>query len=152
MTAMTKIQRDALALARTGDWRLADAIELQERFATHRKVKERQLYCGLIENGRMRYLRYVSTGPCQECDGTGEVECSACGHTSTCDECDGTGEITGAGDLSDIVVDLNGALVDIPCTGPSLTRDAAEKLIALYQSGRLTEGDTQPNKEATQCA
>lgn len=29
---------------------------------------------------------------CSECDGTGEIECSECGHIRDCEECGGTGK------------------------------------------------------------
>lgn len=52
-----------------------------------------------MEDGKVQAMTEITgmgiteTIECEECDGTGQVECYACGSTMECAECDGTGRV-----------------------------------------------------------
>jgi hypothetical protein len=131
MSQMTKIQRDALAMAQRGDWRLADAMELLRRKETQFRVKGLVLSHGLLECGRMRALVYTNSVDCRMCDGDGEIECCECGHSRDCKECDGSGRVYGVQ-----VLDFSGA----------------KELLATYNAGLLSKAPNSEQKELSPCA
>lgn len=157
MSQMTPIQRDAMAMAQRGDWRLADAMELLHRKETEFRLKGLVLSHGLLECGRLRALVYTASVDCGMCDGDGEIECCECGHTRDCEECDGSGRVYGEheaeGEL-EITVDLNGNEVEMSHQAKVLVLDFSEarELLATYNAGRLTKAPNPEQKELPQCA
>lgn len=93
---MTRIQRDALARARRGDFELADAIELEARI-------NGSPWDGDIVGGyRTHRLTALAEGElddvgCDNCARQGDYTCSDCEGTELidCTECKTTGEVVG---------------------------------------------------------
>lgn len=154
MSQMTTIQRDAMAMALRGDWRLADAMELLHRAKTESDHEGRSLSHGLLECGRLRVLVYTASVECDQCDGTGVVECCECEHQRECSDCNGFGGCGhGDADVPDILLDLNGDEVTVPPTSEVLlTIKRANELIDHYNAGRLPEAPNTEQKELLQCA
>lgn len=154
MTGMTQVQRDAMRMAQNGDWRLANAMELEYRFANERRRGDLTLHSGLLDSaaGRMRWLLYAATADCDDCEGLGTVECGCCGIESSCGTCDGFGEI-GHDSPDNEIVDLNGdrAPEEIRILH-QLQRSDAERHMNDYKAGRLLEGAANEQKELAQCA
>ena len=50
---------------------------------------------------------------CNECDGSGEITCSECGHERECEKCEGEGKITTKTKTTGAMVINGGALLDI---------------------------------------
>lgn len=42
---------------------------------------------------KAKWYKEMQGDDCKECDGTGEVECEACGHSHDCEKCNGSGEV-----------------------------------------------------------
>jgi hypothetical protein len=155
MSQMTKIQRDALAMAQRGDWRLADAMELLRRKETQFRVKGLVLSHGLLECGRMRALVYTNSVDCRMCDGDGEIECCECGHSRDCKECDGSGRVYGVHEAEselEITVDLNGNEVEMSHKAKVLDFSGAKELLATYNAGLLSKAPNSEQKELSPCA
>ncbi len=56
--------------------------------ATYDQWREKKLEAALrATNKKDRYLK------CDDCSGTGEVECDCCGHEKECERCDGHGKL-----------------------------------------------------------
>ena len=100
---MNPITMHAVGLARCGNWKLLDALEVLERARTE------PTFAGMAHApGAIALLGYIDTGrndrnagemECPECDGTGEVEIiGATGRSRTtyCPWCDGDGDIDGS--------------------------------------------------------
>lgn len=149
---MTQLQRDALARAKAGDWELADAMELVERAApsttpanVYEALFSRDLDAegvavvfGVLENGRMRYLAY-GVPVCEQCDGTGEHECTACGHEGECHACDGSGG--GSGDAL-CMTDLNDNVLaegTEPFGRTTRNMEWAQKVLSDYRTEQTKE-------------
>ena len=82
---LTRIQQDAIAKARRGDYSLLDAMELKHRLdhdgACH----------GYLVGGRLRLIAYGNGLPydCNDCEGEGTVDCQECDDGRVdCDLCD----------------------------------------------------------------
>jgi hypothetical protein len=146
MSQMTPIQRDALAMAQRGDWRLADAMELLHRKENDPEFKGLLLSHGVLECGRMRALVYSHSTECSECDGDGVI------YGYECHECDGSGLMFGEGAEDDIATDLNGHETEITFRAKPLSFPTARQLIDLYNAGCLPEAPNPEQKELPKCA
>lgn len=83
--SLTKIQADAIARAKRGDFGLLDAMELEAR------LKEPGVACGFRIGNRLRMLGIADDeeAACGACDGDGTTACEDCadGYVS-CPKCD----------------------------------------------------------------
>lgn len=162
--SMTQLQRDALALAKQGDWSLADAMELRERGANF----------GVRLGGRMRVLAFALSLKVDEPGLRGEEWCDVCGGSCNvvpedlrapelCLACKGEGvqEMS----LDDVVIqfghllrfeDLNGDPVDGESIvrGGLLTRTAAYTTLRAYETktGAFAPLSDEPPPEVRACA
>lgn len=88
---MDNLNCHALALARQGNWTLADLIEVASR-------EWEEGFVGIFHvPGDRPLLGYSLRDPnepeeCLACDGEGRIRCDCCGQWTDCDECDGSGE------------------------------------------------------------
>lgn len=78
---MTQLQRDAIKRAQTGDWLLADAMELLAE--GRQEHKGAILLGGVRGRSRLRLLVYGEYEACCHCNGK---------ETLACEECDGLGD------------------------------------------------------------
>lgn len=85
---MTPMAHHAMCLAAGGYWQLADAMELLQLVQEDERVQAIH-HC----NGHTAMIglaEVIETGECDECSGTGELECDM-GHMHSCYVCGGDG-------------------------------------------------------------
>ncbi len=77
---------------------------------------------------------------CQNCDGTGEVECECCGGNTACDECDGSGLDADRIDVAAFSKAHDELLRDSHCTW-GLRGDEGKVIGRCNDHGKIRYGD-----------